>query len=781
MHDSLLYKRIICLLAFCFVGATASGQVLRGQVVDNITKAPLIGATIIVEDVEPLLGTTTDPTGWFSINPVPIGRHTIRVSYIGYETLRIPEVLVTSGKERVLHVELNEQSFTWDEVVVTPAIEKDKPQNEMAFISARSFSVEETRRYAGGVDDPARMASAFAGVSTGTGVQDNALIIRGNAPKGVLWRLEGVEIPNPNHFAGLSVAGGGGLTLFSSQLLANSDFLTGAFPAEYGNVLAGVFDMRFRNGNPTNREHAFQVGVLGVEVASEGPFSRDKSATYLFNYRYSTLGLLMPLLPTEDLATYQDLSFKMHFPLGATGSLSVWGLGGLDRQTGAANQDSTQWEYEVWDRLDSDLHLGIGAAGVSHNLVLGEHALLHTVLATTINRTDLTQERIGDRLVLEDHLSLFSNQRQLTAGTTLNYKISPRHVNRTGGVYQRLVYDLNVQHAPDREPPLVDLVRSEGKSGLVRFFTHSKVELSERWSTNVGLHGQYVELTGQMVIEPRIGIGWRFKDGHRISAGYGMHSQVEDLRFYFLNPEQAGEEPMPNRDLGLARAHHFVLGYDQKLGDAARLNVETYLQSLFDVPVIADSSFSMINFEQDFTFNEPLVNEGKGRNYGVEMTLERFLQEGYYFLITGAVFSSRYKGGDGVWRSTRFDRGYTLNGLMGKEIKLGEQNLLGINLRGVIMGGARQSPVDIPASLDREEVFYNELQAFSEKDPNIFVLDLSVTFRRNRRARSGIWALQIKNVLGAKEVYWDYNFKTQTVEQVNEGFPLPVLSYKVEF
>ena len=779
MKNLILYTTFLLVLAGCFFATPVFGQVVRGQVLDKTTQIPLIGANILVEDVEPLLGTTTDAIGWFSLQRVPLGRHTIQVSYIGYETLRVPEVLVTSGKELVVQIELSEQSFEWGEVVVTPDIEKDKPQNEMAFISARSFSVEETRRYAGGVDDPARMASAFAGVSSGTGVQDNALVIRGNAPKGVLWRLEGVEIPNPNHFAGLSVAGGGGLTLFSSQLLADSDFMTGAFSAEYGNVLAGVFDIRFRNGNPSIREHAFQVGVLGLEAASEGPFTKGKSATYLFNYRYSTLGLLLPLLPTEDLATYQDLSFKLHFPLGATGSLSVWGLGGLDRQTGAASQDSTKWEYETWDRIDSDLHLGIGAAGISHNLILGERALLHTVLAGTINRTDLNEERIGDQLVLEDHLSLFNNQRQLIAGTTLNYKVSRRHLNRTGIRYQHLFYDLDVQHALNRVPPLVELVAREGNSALIRYFSQSKVDLSARWSTNLGLHGQYFDLTEQMVLEPRVGLEWRFKEGQGISAGYGLHSQLEDLRIYFVRPTQ--EENLPNRDLGLARAHHLVLGYNRTLGPSSRLKVETYYQFLFDVPVIADSSYSMINFEQDFTFNEALVNKGKGRNYGVEMTVERFLTDDYYFLITGSVFSSRYKGGDGIWRSTRFDRGYTLNGLFGKEFRLGEDNLLGINARGVITGGARQSPVDVSTSLSREEVFYDEIQAFSVQDPTLFILDLSLTYRRNHARYSGVWALQIKNVLGAKEIYRDYNFSTRTVERVEEGFPLPVLSYKIEF
>src|SRR5690606_4177254 len=256
-------------------------------------------------------------------------------------------------KEVVLEVGLRERVVEGAGVVVRPAAEAGAPLNDMAAVSARSFSVEETRRYAGAVDDPARLASAFAGVSTAGGVQENALVIRGNAPKGVLWRLEGVEIPNPNHFAGLTVAGGGGLTLFSGQLLADSDFFTGAFPAEYGNALSGVFDVRFRAGNPAVREHPAQVGLLGGQFASDGPFVRDRPSTYLFNYRYSTLGLLMPLLPTEGGITYQDLAFKLAFPT-RLGRFEAWGLGGLDGQRLVENPDSTTWAYDFWDRTRFD-------------------------------------------------------------------------------------------------------------------------------------------------------------------------------------------------------------------------------------------------------------------------------------------------------------------------------------------------------------------------------------------------------------------------------------------
>ena len=785
------YHRFLRFAVFCAIcmispeAATAqvppSDQTVRGQVVDSDAEIPLPGANIVVLNSDPLIGTTSDADGWFVLENVPLGRHDIQISFLGFESRILPQVLVTSGKEVVLRIKLKEQILESEELVVIAETRKDQALNDYALVGARSFSVEETRRYAGGLDDPARMASAFAGITTGGSIQENAMIIRGNAPKGVLWRLEGVEIPNPNHFAGLSVAGGGGVTLFSSQILGDSDFFTGAFPAEYGNALAGVFDMNFRTGNRASREHTFQAGLLGIEAASEGPFVHGRPSTYLFNYRYSTLGLLLPLLPTEDVAKYQDLSIKLSFPTPRLGRIEVWGIGGLDRQTMSAADDSSEWEYQTWDRLDSELELDIGAAGISHDIILGRTSHLHSTVAATVNRTLLDQRRIGDDLVLRDDLLIHATNERFILSSYLNHKFNARHTNRSGFILQRLFYDLNVAAALDHDSLPSSVARGSGGSSLVQLYSQSQFDLSSRLSLSAGVHVQHFALTGHTSLEPRIGLRRQLPGGQAISIGYGLHSQIEDLRIYFARPPTTGGSALPNRTLELARAHHAVLGYDKSLGAAARLNLEIYYQRLFDVPVIPDSSYSLINFEQDFTFDERLMNEGAGENYGIDLTLERFLQDGYYFLLTGSIFRSRYRGGDDIWRRTRFDRGYSANALFGREITLGGDDLLGLNGRLIFMGGRRRSPVNMPSSLMKEEVVYDEHRAFEQREPDLFLVDLTLTYRRNHTRISEVWALQVKNLLAAKNVMMDYNYATKTVDEVEEGFPLPVLSYKIEF
>ncbi|GAA5521140.1 TonB-dependent receptor [Aliifodinibius salicampi] len=766
------------LFAFAIQDIQAQTWTIRGTVTDALTDEPLPGANVTIPGTNPLIGTATNQDGEFELINVPLGRHDIKVSFLGYKPVIRTGVLVSSGKETVLHFELEEQVFEGEEITVSPEVDKAEPLNDMAYASSRSFTVEETRRYAGGLDDPSRMATAFAGVSSGGGIQQNALVIRGNAPKNVQWRLQGVEIPNPNHFAGLSVAGGGGLTLFSGQLLADSDFLTSAFPAQYGNALAGVFDINFRSGNTNQREHAAQIGINGLEFASEGPFSGKSNSTYLFNYRYSTLALLMPILPTEGGIQYQDLSFKMDFRTSNAGRFEFWGIGGWDGQQMDPTMDKSEWEYELWDRIKYDMKMGVGATGLSHNIAVGQNSTIKTSLAATVNHTDWQQQRLNQNVELEPNLSIKNTTGRLTARSLLDHRFNKRHLNRTGFSIQHLYYNMGVGIAPDDQPPLSTYIDGVGNSQLIQAFTQSRLNLSPDITLQTGLHSQWFTLNDEITIEPRAGVEWQLTDKSSLNMGYGLHSQLEDLRIYFVQPD-AG---YPNKSLKMAKAHHFVLGYDLKFNQNTRLKVEAYNQELYDVPVIADRSFSMLNFMQDWTFNDPLVNSGRGRNYGLEITLERFLDDGYYYLLTGTIYNSRYKGGGGEWRNTRFDQDFAFNLLGGKEFMWKDgQRVLGVNGRLSYMGGERYSPIDSKASRNREEVEFIEQRAFEKQFPNRLIADLTVTYRINRNDYASVWALQVKNVLMEKDLSHDYNFQTNQVDLVKEGTPLPFFSYKIEF
>ncbi|MEM6377101.1 MAG: carboxypeptidase-like regulatory domain-containing protein, partial [Bacteroidota bacterium] len=366
-------------------------QNIRGILRDQDSQMPLTGATIAVLSMDPVVGAVTDLDGQFQIPKVPVGRHQISVSYMGYEPLLLSGIILSAGKELVLELEMVESTTELAEITVSAhGNGSSDALNEFASISARSFSVEETSRYASSLFDPARMAQNFAGVSVGSGDDlFNEIVVRGNSPRGVLWRMEGIEIPNPNHFSGAG-SSGGAISMLSSTTLSNSDFYTGAFPAEFGNALSGVFDLKLRNGNNQRQEYSAMIGLLGIEVGAEGPFSANSNSSYLINYRYSTLKALetLGISPVEDvLPKYQDLSFKFNFPTAKLGTFALFGLGGNNASSFAPDSNPDNWEDDddKWGFLEEQQ---LGIVGLSHQILTSDRSYLRTVLSASISESN---------------------------------------------------------------------------------------------------------------------------------------------------------------------------------------------------------------------------------------------------------------------------------------------------------------------------------------------------------------------------------------------------------
>lgn len=759
-------------------------QSIKGSVYDIETQSPLIGATVVIVSSDPNVGTITDLDGNFVIKEVKLGRHSIKINYIGYETAIVNEVLFTSGKEVVLNVGLKQSYYEIDAVTITAKPRKDRLINHMATVSARSFSVEETRRYAGGLDDPARLVSAFAGVTMGN-IQDNAIIVRGNSPTGVSWRLEGVEIPTPHHFPGGNVAGGGIVTLFSSQMLANSDFFTGAFPAEYGNALAGVFDMKLRNGNYEKREHTIQAGVLGIDLSSEGPIANGSDASYLFNYRYSTFGLLsdLKIISTEQLFKYQDLSFKLNLPTKKAGIFSLWGIGGIDNGTQPEQRDSTMWETD-WDRLMFNWGVQMGALGLSHKINAGRQTFINTTIAATGVKNRMESHRLDDELISRPELLSIDNSGKLSFGSYVNHMFGPRHSTKSGVTYKVLLYDMNINSTRNhRHETYRNIVKERNSSNVIEFYTQSKYDLSKSLTLNAGVNTSYFSLNKDFSVDPRLALNWSIDHNHALSFGYGKHSQMEELKVYLFKNHMEGTALYPNKDLAVTKAHHLVLGYDWSISDNHRLKIETYYQHINDAPGIAHSSYSMINYKQEWAFDHSLENNSIGRNMGIDITFERFLKKNYYYLITGSVFDSKYKADDGIWRNTRFNKAFVVNALIGREFFFQDnKKVLGLNGRMNYVGGERITPVLLDESLQQKREIFDESKAFEDQLPSTFCIDLTLTYRTNHANYSGVWALQVKNLLGAP-MYQGYSYKTNTkkVNMDKDVVVIPSLSYKIEF
>ena len=775
---------MVSLLAFhsFMLEAQTPTQTVRGKVTDTDSKTGLPGANIILLNSVPLTGTTTDADGNFVLEKVTVGRHSFQVSYIGYKSSIRPEIMVSSGKEVFLSFSLEEEVLSAREVEIKASIDKDKPINSMAMISARSFSVEESRRYAGSADDPMRAVSNFAGVAASADVNSNQIVIRGNSPKGVLWRMDGVDIPNPNHYAYVGTSGGG-LTMFSSQVLNNSDFYTAAFPAEYGNALSGVFDMRYRNGNSSKHEFAIQVGIQGLDVSAEGPISRNQQSSYLFNYRYSILGFLQYIDPAmkNKIPSYQDLSFKINLPAKKAGTFALIGIGGISRSKFLPEEDSTTW-VTLEDRTQSLLNNNMGALALTHQLAISRRCYLRSYLSGTYNSISFQNSYLTSGYAIQPQQDVEQDNYRFSASTLLNLKIGQRHTNRTGATFTRLFYNSDLQAINPFTGLYGQVYKGKANTDLIQAFSESKVDLSSKISLNAGLHFQYFLLNRHYAIEPRLAIQWQLSPRQSVGLGYGKHSQTEDIGVYLtdvvITPEM---KVQPNRQLDFSRSHHFVLSYNFLIRPELRFKAEAYFQYLFEIPVMPESYYSLINSSGGF-YNDTLVNGGTGHNLGLDLTFEKFLTHQFYYLVTVSLFDSKYKGGDGIERNTKFNANFVVNLTGGKEWTIRGKNILGLNLKTSVTGGEWYVPVDQGASINQHREVLDEQGAYTKQLPAFCYVDLTLTYRTNHRKFSGIWAIQVKNLLNQKPVTgYIYNDFNQSVEPIVSMGILPFISYKIEF
>ena len=769
-------------------------QTVKGTVLDKDSQIPLIGANVVITTMNPFMGTTTDVDGYFKIEAVPTGRLQIEVSYLGYEPQFISQVLLTSGKELVLNIELLESVESLDEVVIIAMTDKTKPLNEMASVSARTFSVEESARYAAASFDPARMAMNYAGVSVGaTSDLFNQIVIRGNSPKGLLWRLEGIEIPSPNHFGGLG-GGGGAISMLSSSTLSNSDFYTGAFPAEYGNAVSGVFDLKMRNGNNEKREYSFMLGALGLELAAEGPFKKGGKGSYLVNYRYSTLAALeaVGLNPAGDvLPAYQDISFKLNMPTDNYGVFGLFGLGGYNEASGVAIADSTQWEDsdDRYNFIETERRYVLG---LSNSYLLSGDSYLKTQISAS-GYYQVDDEAFLDPSNNYAEVVDYSDEASdnvLRLSTQYNRKINAQNTLRAGIILSQMDFLFNAsERNEEQNDQLVTFFDKEGSSGFYQAYGQWQHRTKNKLTLNGGLHYSHFAFNNNYSIEPRLGLKWDFRSHQSFSAAMGLHSKLDHLILYMgegASPE--GAQIVSSKDLELNKSAQVVVGYDIKPMENLRVKAEAYYQYLYDIPTETniDTKYNLLVAEDawDYVIHDTLASIGRGQNIGLDLTIEKFFANQHYYMITASIFDSKYSPADKKWYNTRWNSGYQLNMVGGKEFNVGKKGnkTLGINGKFVTSGGNRQTPVDFEASaLAGEEVLINE-RAFEERAGSYLRFDIGLSYKINLKGSTHSILLDVQNVSARENLFGTYyNDECNCIEKITQTGLFPFFNYRIEF
>ncbi|MEM0991899.1 MAG: TonB-dependent receptor [Bacteroidota bacterium] len=771
--------RHLCLLVLlCFqiqIIAQTPTQTVRGSVADATNNQPLIGATVSIVDAKQ--STTTDVDGNFRIEEVAVGRQQVQVNYLGYQTIILP-VLVESGKEVVLDITLQTSQTDLDTFVVkSPRLGTIQP------LSSQTITIEETFRYPATFYDPARMMTLYPGVAN-INNQANAISVRGNSPNFNQWRLEGVEIVNPNHtpnagtFSDRITQSAGGVNILSAQLLDYSTFLTSAYAPQYNNALGGILDMKLRKGNDEKHEFIGQASLIGIDVAAEGPISKQSKASYLANYRYSTIGLLSDLgvdVGDEDIS-FQDFSLNLSLPTKKAGNFTLFGVWGESDNVFITDRDSTLWEEDK-DQFDIIFDARTIIAGGTHRLKIGQNGIWKTSLAYS----QLVSNRTA-RFASNETLS--ASDEQIIQKTALNNYYSQQISSATNFDIGLSItqHDFEVQTNPAGNIAGIDLDR---QGLLIQPYFNWHQRFANGLDVDLGFSYTHFSLTNSNAFEPRVSFNYQLSNRQRLSLRYGLHSQIQNPELYEL-PLCPANTVCDRSLLDLNRAHHIVLGYQQQFTPTTTLSIEAYYQYLFDIPV---STFfanrSAINFLEIDRYRS-LSNGGNGRNIGLEINLQKILLDDYYLLANASLFDSRYEV-DGLFQlglDTRWNGNYIFNFTAGKEWKkqkTNQQRIWGLNLNVAYLGGFREQAINIALSRSEDATIFQS-ETFPQNQVDYFKTDIRVYLKRSKAKYNTTLALDIQNVTNHQNVAYNYydSIQDEVITQYQLGL-IPILSWRIEW
>jgi hypothetical protein len=758
---------IFLLLLVTITGRAQVVQTIRGSVVDKATRQPLPGASIVVKGSVPLLGAVSNEVGEFTILNVPIGRQSIQCTFVGYESFQSEEFILSSAKSVVVAIEL-QPGVMLEGIELKAARIVSEPINEHGVVSARSFSVEETERISASVNDMGRMALSFPGVQKGQNDTENDVIIRGNSSFGVLWRLEGIDIPNPNHFARPGTSGGG-ITVFSAQLLSRSDFFSGGMPAEYGNAISGAFDVHFKRGNLNDREYRTKVGLLGLDFATEGPIQKGRSS-YVANYRYSTLGLLNKMgfhLVGERVSNeFQDFSFNLFSKSKDQKThVTLFGLGGLSKEHYTPVADPLLRDPGVANEWEDKTNLSnMGTIGSTVMRTINSKSYVNGVIAfmgSDIGRHYDTLNKYDARFRYNEQRYL---DQRISTAIAYNNKLNSQLSYKVGVIAHQIFYDFNRNTFSRNSVNDVGVqnlqvnVNGGGATQTLQFYGLQTYQPGSRLTINLGAHVMRLFLNKTFSVDPRASIRYAIGEKQHISLALGRHSQMLPLPAYFFVRKDTLlngtiRDNKVNFQLPFIRALHTVFSYVVNLPGDYKITTEAYYQTLSNVPVAtaAGTTYWMLNSQDDYPTFE-VESGGVGRNKGIDLVVEKSFSKKFYFLATASLFDSKFKTMTSSYLNTRFNSRWSTTFTAGREFVLAAGKSLQVGGRILYNGGFRYSPYDPFRSAQTGRFVELAGQEWTGQVPAYFRIDARLAYRFNHPKYSGQVSLDIQNVTSKANV-----------------------------
>ncbi|UBM60294.1 TonB-dependent receptor [Marinilongibacter aquaticus] len=741
---------------------------IRGLVQEARTQTPVPGATVQIVGTD--FRTIADENGAFSFTAVPVGRLELKITSVAFSPQLIKELILVSNKELIVNVQLEPSTETLKTIDVKAA----SPNLSGAKTSLQSITIEQVMRYPATFFDPARLAFSLPGVAN-TNDQANGMSIRGNNPRGLQWRLEGVEIVNPNHLANAGTfsdqvtVNAGGTNMLSAQMLGNMNFLSGAFPAEYGNALSGVMDMRLRKGNNKNHEHTVQVGLIGVDLATEGPINKEKGSSYLVNYRYSFTGLLAlgGMTFGGEAIAFQDLAVNLSFPSKTLGEFTVFGMGGLNSNEFKFDDEDGLGPETEKDLYNINYHGKMGAVGMTQAKTFGgrlhwRNALVYSSLQTKRDQTKVLSASSAPSLAQIDDNTLG----KLSLSSIFSIKATDKSFWKAG-----------VYFTQNDESLFANQVDVEANiSGLIiQPFVEYDRQLGKRVDLTLGLHSLNYSYNNQSTLEPRMSLALALNESQDLNLALGRYSQIQGAWAYAFN-----------KDLKPTLSDQVVLHYEKRFGTSSTFTAEAFGQFLHQDLSFSDAEFLVgMNISGNylnFAKNYPIANGSKGRTYGLELNYNKYLDKGFFALINTTLYKSQFRAFDENYYDSRYSGNYIFNVTLGKEWTLKKNRVLGLNTRIVWLGGFRDYAIDEGRSEESGQTVFAVDKPLDKQYPDYFRPDLRLYLKRSKAKINQMWSVDIQNFVNYQNVAYDaYDaFQQKIVRKYQLGM-VPMLNYRIEF
>ncbi|NOU58662.1 TonB-dependent receptor [Marinifilum caeruleilacunae] len=775
----------ILLILLTFEGFTQISTSIRGYVKDE-TGMALIGASVYLENT--IQGSITNEKGYYQIDNVKPGSYNLVVSYLGYKSQTRYNIDLRSVGNQLYNFVLKESATNLSEVVVSNQNKITRPRETP--LSTQTLSSVEIATYPGGNNDVVRVAQSFPGISPSPGGFRNDLIIRGGAPNESVYYLDGIEIPNINHFS-TQGSSGGPVGMLNVSFIDDVSLSTSAFGSQYDNALSGVLQFSQREGSQSSYHTNFRLSASEAALTHEGPLFKkgeeQSKTSYMISARRSYLQFLFELVGLPIRPDYWDYQYKITHRIDDYNTLNLIGLGSIDDFAVDASGDIEGDELSILEQAPF-IEQRTNTIGLSwrHRFKSGkgfmQTSISNNLLVNDFSRYEDNRTQSGlyfrnDSREMETKLrwglTYFQKDWKIQTGVNIQYSD-----------YENITLDLNDNYAYETE---IDFMKYGAYANLTRTF------LDERLDFSIGVRMDADSFTrGNDIfsnLSPRMALSYEFTDDWKVKASVGRYYKIAP--YTILGFQENGT--FVNKDVDYTRSDHFVLGLERILGPAASISLEAFYKKYEDYPVSIVDQVSLANKGADFEIlgNEAVETVGKGRSYGLELQFQQKLSKRFYGLFAYTFFYSEFTGFDrSKYLPSVWDSRHLLSFTGGYKLKKNWE----ISARYRFAG---ETPI-VPTNLDETLIRYPEIvldySRMGEEKLGVFSeLDVRIDKKYNFKKLSLEFFLEIQNLLMRKTPEapeyilarddMGNVIEPRSLEQVveEEGAPIPTIGIVIDF